>query len=146
MDNSAELQRINSKYAKQIDLWVNGRKDENGAKTENGVRVHLLPFSYIRGRDLKDSIIILDEAQNSPFNDVVVLASRLGRNSRLIVLGDISPEQIDNPYLSPKRNGAVNFIDVMRGDEVFAYANLPNSVRSYAVQRLLRRLKEYKER
>jgi len=61
---------------------------------ENG-RIEVAPLAYMRGRTLNDSVIILDEAQNSTFAQMKMLLTRLGTNSRMIITGDIT--QIDLP-------------------------------------------------
>jgi len=62
---------------------------------EKGV-IEIAPLAYMRGRTLDDSFIILDEAQNSTFEQMKMFLTRLGFNSKAVVTGD--PSQIDLPY------------------------------------------------
>ena len=61
---------------------------------EKGV-IEIAPLAYMRGRTLDDALIILDEAQNTTKAQMMMFLSRLGRNSKMIVTGDI--DQIDLP-------------------------------------------------
>jgi phosphate starvation-inducible PhoH-like protein len=64
---------------------------------ENNV-IELLPMAYLRGRTLKDSVIILDEAQNTTTNSMMSALTRIGEGSKMIVTGDIrqSDRSINN--------------------------------------------------
>ncbi|MCX6139926.1 MAG: PhoH family protein, partial [Candidatus Kapabacteria bacterium] len=55
--------------------------------------VEIVPLAYMRGRTLNNSFIILDEAQNASRTQMKMFLTRLGRNSKAIVTGDIT--QID---------------------------------------------------
>lgn len=68
---------------------------ENGDKLmEKGV-IEIAPLAYMRGRTLSKAYIILDEAQNTSAEQMMMFLTRLGDNSRMIVTGDIT--QIDLP-------------------------------------------------
>lgn len=57
--------------------------------------IEVAPLAYMRGRTLENSVIILDEAQNSTLSQMKMFLTRLGFNSKMIVTGDIT--QIDLP-------------------------------------------------
>lgn len=63
-------------------------------------QVFIEPIAFLRGRTIKDAFIIIDEAQNCTYNQLKMIATRLGEGSRMIINGDIT--QIDLP---PDRNG-----------------------------------------
>jgi phosphate starvation-inducible PhoH-like protein len=54
------------------------------------------PLAYMRGRSLKDCIIVLDEAQNTTQEQMKMFLTRLGEGSRAIITGDVT--QIDLPH------------------------------------------------
>lgn len=60
-------------------------------------------LTYIRGRTFHNSFIIIDEAQNLTPHEVKTIITRVGKNSKIILTGDIY--QIDNPYVDEKDNG-----------------------------------------
>ena len=62
--------------------------------TEKGV-IEIAPLAYMRGRTLSNAFIILDEAQNTTPEQMMMLLTRLGEESRMVVTGDIT--QIDLP-------------------------------------------------
>lgn len=57
--------------------------------------IQIAPLAYMRGRTLNDAVVILDEAQNTTHHQMKMFLTRLGRNSKMIITGDIS--QIDLP-------------------------------------------------
>ncbi len=63
-------------------------------KIESGV-IEIAPLAFMRGRTLKNSFAILDEAQNATRTQIKMFLTRIGDNSKLVVNGD--PTQIDLP-------------------------------------------------
>ena len=64
------------------------RKIESGA-------IEIAPLAFMRGRTLKNSFAILDEAQNATETQIKMFLTRIGENSKLVVNGD--PSQVDLP-------------------------------------------------
>ena len=58
-------------------------------------RIEIIPLAFMRGRTLSNSFIILDEGQNATHNQMKMFLTRIGRNSKAAVTGDLS--QIDLP-------------------------------------------------
>jgi len=63
-------------------------------KIESG-EIEIAPLAFMRGRTLKNSFAILDEAQNATQTQIKMFLTRIGENSKLVVNGD--PSQIDLP-------------------------------------------------
>ena len=57
--------------------------------------IEIAPLAFMRGRTLNDAFIILDEAQNTTNMQMKMFVTRLGRNSKMVILGDVT--QIDLP-------------------------------------------------
>ena len=76
--------------------------DDVARLTEKGV-IEIAPLAYMRGRTLSNAYIILDEAQNTTSEQMMMFLTRLGEDSRMIVTGDIT--QIDLPR--SKQSGLV---------------------------------------
>ena len=57
--------------------------------------IEVIPLAFMRGRTLNDSVIILDEAQNTTASQMLMFLTRMGHGSKMIVTGDDS--QIDLP-------------------------------------------------
>ena len=69
-------------------------------KITNNV-IEIAPIAFMRGRTLEDSFIILDEAQNTTRTQMKMFLTRLGKNSQMVVVGDVT--QID--LVSEKESG-----------------------------------------
>ncbi|HKL38062.1 MAG TPA: PhoH family protein [Bacteroidales bacterium] len=61
---------------------------------EEGI-IEIAPLAYMRGRTLDNAFVILDEAQNTTVNQLKMFLTRMGKNAKFIVTGDIT--QIDLP-------------------------------------------------
>jgi len=68
--------------------------DKIQRKIESGV-IEIAPLAFMRGRTIKNSFAILDEAQNATEIQIKMFLTRIGENSKLVVNGD--PSQIDLP-------------------------------------------------
>jgi len=62
--------------------------------TEKGV-IEIAPLAYMRGRTLSHAFVVLDEAQNTTAEQMMMFLTRLGEDSRMVITGDIT--QIDLP-------------------------------------------------
>ena len=58
--------------------------------------IEIAPLAFMRGRTLKNSFAILDEAQNATDTQIKMFLTRIGENSKIVINGD--PSQIDLPY------------------------------------------------
>ena len=63
--------------------------------------IEIIPLAFMRGRTLNESVIILDEGQNTTVSQMKMFLTRMGHGSKIIVTGDIT--QVDLP--SHTRNG-----------------------------------------
>lgn len=75
--------------------------------------VQIAPLAYMRGRTLDNAFVILDEAQNTTLSQIKMFLTRMGRNARFIVTGDVT--QIDLPRKSD--SGLVRAMAILRGVE-----------------------------
>ena len=73
--------------------------------------VQIAPLAYMRGRTLDNAFVILDEAQNTTLSQIKMFLTRMGRNARFIVTGDVT--QIDLPRRSD--SGLVRAMEILRG-------------------------------
>jgi len=98
---------------KKMDPWTKPIFDiflEYYSKSEldlllyNG-KIEICPLVFMRGRTFKNSFIIADEMQNSSPNQMKMLTTRLGINSRMVITGDLNQTDI------LKENGLDDFIN-----------------------------------
>ncbi|MFI3322328.1 MAG: PhoH family protein [Rikenellaceae bacterium] len=78
--------------------------------------IQIAPLAYMRGRTLDEAFVILDEAQNSTSSQLKMFLTRMGRNSKFIVTGDVT--QIDLPKKSD--SGLTNTIKILEGIDSIA--------------------------
>jgi phosphate starvation-inducible PhoH-like protein len=105
--------------------------------------IEIAPLAFMRGRTLNNAFIILDEAQNSTAEQMKMMLTRVGFNSKLVVTGDLT--QIDLPM--PKRCGLQDALDVLRGVEGigFVFFDERDVVRNPLVQRIVKAYERYGE-
>lgn len=59
-----------------------------------------IPVNYVRGANWNDTIVILDEAQNFSYNELLTSLTRIGENSKIIICGDTMQSDISNSGFS----------------------------------------------
>lgn len=72
--------------------------------------VQIAPLAYMRGRTLDNAFVILDEAQNTILSQIKMFLTRMGRNAKFIVTGDIT--QVDLP--NQRDSGLMPAIEMLR--------------------------------
>ena len=102
--------------------------------SEKGV-IEIAPLAYMRGRTLANAYIILDEAQNTSHEQMMMFLTRLGDDSRMIITGDIT--QIDLPR--HKVSGLVQAPRVLRNIPGIEFHHFTSSdvVRHPLVQKII---------
>lgn len=107
----------------------------------NAEIIQFKPLAYMRGDTFDSSLMILDEAQNATFKQLMLFVTRMGRGSKVIVTGDISQYDI------AKRNiGLEKFADLMNGIRGVGYHkfNEKDIVRSKILQEVVKRYDKWK--
>jgi len=97
--------------------------------------IEVIPLAFMRGRTLNDSIIILDEAQNTTASQMLMFLTRLGQNSKMIVTGDTT--QIDLP--GNVESGLIDAMSKLKGIKGIATVELERGdiVRHRLVQNIV---------
>jgi phosphate starvation-inducible PhoH-like protein len=97
--------------------------------------IEVIPLAFMRGRTLNESVIILDEAQNTTAAQMLMFLTRLGHESKMIVTGDTS--QVDLP--EGTRSGLVDATEKLRGIKGIATITLERGdiVRHRLVQNIV---------
>ena len=90
--------------------------------TEKGI-IEIVPLAYMRGRTLNDSFIILDEAQNATSTQMKMFLTRLGKNSKAIVTGDITQTDLPRSTMS----GLVHIQSILQGIEGIGFVYFDKS-------------------
>jgi len=92
--------------------------DKIQRKIESGA-IEIAPLAFMRGRTLKNSFAILDEAQNATRIQIKMFLTRIGEKSKLVVNGD--PSQIDLP--NKNQSGLVESQNILKGIKEIAVIN-----------------------
>ncbi len=98
--------------------------------------IEVAPLAYMRGRTLNDSFVILDEAQNTTSEQMMMFLTRLGMTSMAVVTGDIT--QIDLP--NGVSSGLVETSKILKGIEgiKFIYFTDKDVIRHRLVQDIIK--------
>lgn len=108
------------KFKKELDLDINDISSINKAKFE------YLPINYMRGMNIEDSFVIVDEVQGFSKHEVKVLLTRMGQNVKCVCLGDT--EQVDNPRLNQDNNGLNWLVKLCKGAKNYGHVVLKGKV------------------
>ncbi|MBE0477645.1 PhoH family protein, partial [Candidatus Aerophobetes bacterium] len=110
---------------------------------ERGI-IEIAPLAYMRGRTLNDAFIILDEAQNTTYEQMKMFLTRLGFGSKVVITGDIT--QIDLP---PRKSSGLievkSLFDGIKGIQT-VYLTGKDVVRHRLVQEIVEAYEEYEKR
>lgn len=90
--------------------------------------IEIAPLSFIRGRTFNNSYVIVDEAQNATIHELKTVVTRLGENSKIVLMGDT--DQIDTPYIDKRSNGLAIVIDKFKSSELSTHVHLARGERS----------------
>src|SRR5688572_18953752 len=115
---------------------------EEVMKLTERATIEIAPLAYMRGRTLNNAFIILDEAQNTTTEQMLMFLTRLGHGSKAVVTGD--PTQVDLP--SNKRSGLIEAIRILRGVDGIALMEFQKRdvVRHALVQRIITAYEEHR--
>lgn len=116
--------------------------DEADKLIERGI-VEIAPLAYMRGRTLKQSFVILDEAQNTTTEQMLMFLTRLGEGSRCAVTGD--PTQVD--LKRHVRSGLGEAVEILRDVQGVKTVRFGSSdvVRLPVVQRIIEAYESHRQ-
>lgn len=105
-------------------------------KLEESRIIEIAPLAYMRGRSLKESYIVLDEAQNTTREQMKMFLTRIGEGSKAIITGDLT--QIDLP--KPSHSGLLHAKDILQSVEelFFTFFSAKDVVRNPLVKKIVR--------
>lgn len=99
------------------NLYMLYGKEKIDKEIQKGT-IEIVPFAFMRGRTFVDSFVIVDEAQNVTHEQMETVLGRLGKNSKMVICGDIA--QID---LKTKKDSGFSFLsrieEQVKGFRVF---------------------------
>ena len=115
-----------------LDNFRQGLKD-NDLSYFNNMRekgaIEIAPLAFMRGRTFNDTFLIMDEAQNATIHELKTVITRIGENSKIVLLGDV--DQIDTPYIDSYSNGLTIVGEKFKNELVAGHVQLKKGERSY---------------
>lgn len=99
--------------------------------------IEIAPLAFMRGRTLNDAVVILDEAQNATCTQMKMFLTRMGKNCKMVVTGDVT--QID--LIKKKDSGLMQACTILDHIDGISIIHLENSdvVRNPLVQKIIER-------
>ncbi|HWL53995.1 MAG TPA: PhoH family protein [Chthoniobacteraceae bacterium] len=115
--------------------------DERERYVERGI-IEIAPLAFMRGRTLNHAFIILDEAQNTTTEQMLMFLTRIGSESRCVITGDTT--QIDLP--TNKRSGLIEALQALKDVEGIAFCTFEERdvVRHEIVRRIVSAYKRHR--
>jgi PhoH-like ATPase len=90
--------------------------------------IEIEALTYIRGRSISNSFIIIDESQNLTAHEIKTILTRVGEGTKIVFTGDI--EQIDNVYVDATTNGLTYAIEMLKEYSITGHVTLKRGERS----------------
>jgi PhoH-like ATPase len=115
-----------TRYISDLMLKLHGLRSANRIFLGNEIpprfnpkTFEILPLAFIRGMNIENAVVIIDEMQNMSRAECRALLSRLGEGVKCICLGDI--HQVDNPYLNQENNGLNWIVKKFKGSAIYSH-------------------------
>jgi len=91
-------------------------------------RIEVEAMTYIRGRSISNSFIIIDEVQNMNRHEIKTVLTRVGEGTKIVLTGDV--EQIDNVYIDATSNGLTYVVEKLKEQSITGHVTLVKGERS----------------
>ena len=118
-----------------IDAKVEYTGNTNSMQRENATEqfmakynIEVIDIAHLRGTTISRKFVIIDEAQNMTNATLKLIGTRMGDETRLVIMGD--PHQIDHPFLSKRRNALVSLLQKAKHTDFVAGVQLRHTIRS----------------
>lgn len=110
-----------------------------GLKTNN--KIEIVPLGLMRGRNFHNAFIVADECQNASYDQLKMLLTRIGNNSKMILTGDVSQSDLHRHM----QGGFYSMINALEGVEGIGVSRLDNSdiIRNPIIGKIIGRLDSY---
>ena len=121
----------------EMNMYLTKARVENFR--EEGI-IELCPLEYMRGRNFHDCFMILDEAQNATFEQIKMFVTRIGRNSKAVINGDLKQSDLGH-----QSGGLLTCMDELYDIDGVSVCELDycDIIRSDIVAKILRKLHEF---
>jgi phosphate starvation-inducible PhoH-like protein len=130
------LQKVNPYLRPLYDALFDLVQHEQAQRLIEKNILEIAPLAYMRGRTLSSAFIILDEAQNTTREQMKMLLTRAGFDSKVVITADIT--QIDLPQ--PSKSGVVHAMKILAPVKEIAFCHFSDKdvVRHPLVQKIIK--------
>jgi phosphate starvation-inducible PhoH-like protein len=87
-------------------------------------KIVITPLETLRGGNLHNCFIILDEMQNAEYSQLKMLGTRIGDNSKAVFVGDMSQSDVNKHYFNNTKDIQEKFFDNIMGEDGVAFVRL----------------------
>jgi phosphate starvation-inducible PhoH-like protein len=91
---------LNEKFDPYLGSFIDNFEKIIGESLTRKLRelgiINIQPLAFVRGRSIDNTVIIVDEAQNISIDNMRTLMTRIGDNSKMIILGDVKQKDLRN--------------------------------------------------
>jgi len=77
----------------EMDLYLNSQQSKRFLDSDI---IEIVPLEYMRGRNFHNAFMILDEAQNATFEQIKMFITRVGRDSKAVINGDLQQSDLSS--------------------------------------------------
>ena len=111
------------------------------AQLKNYNQIEVVPFALMRGRSFHNAFIVADECQNASYEQLKMLLTRIGMNSKMVLTGDTAQSDLQHHY----RGGFRDLNDKLSGIEGIGFSKLNeiDIVRNPIIAAIVKRLSSY---
>lgn len=106
-------------------------------------KIEVVPLGFMRGRNFHESFIIADECQNASYEQIKMLLTRIGRNSKMVLTGDINQSDLSRHL----QGGFYTLSNLLNGIDGVGIAKLEDVdiVRNPIIAKILGKIESYED-
>jgi phosphate starvation-inducible PhoH-like protein len=119
----------------EMNLYLGKARTDLFLKNET---IRIVPLEYMRGYNLHNSFIILDEAQNATLSQIKMILTRIGRESKLVINGDLDQSDLYDADMG--LHVCLDKLNDVRGVSIIQLSDV-DIIRNSIISRILEKLK-----
>ena len=107
-------------------------------------KIEVVPLGLMRGRNFHNCFIVADECQNATYEQLKMLLTRVGQNSKMILNGDVGQSDLNYHV----QGGFINLINALQGVDLIGISKLDSCdiIRNPIISKILSRLEQYERK
>ena len=107
-------------------------------------KIEVVPLGLMRGRNFHNCFIVADECQNATYEQLKMLLTRVGQNSKMILNGDVGQSDLNYHV----QGGFINLINALQGVDLIGISKLDSCdiIRNPIIAKILARLEQYERK